>query len=287
MAAMSLMPARCARKSGDDFPCTGKEFTIGTHRYCARKEYVTWHEAKKRCDDAGGYLLVVNSEEENEAIWEILGGTWEHSAWIGFTDGEVEGSWKWISGEAVKYGNWRPGLPDNHQTGEGDEDCGEWLSEDGGWNDISCGVKTTYLCKSIAGRKKEFMCTGKLFTVGDFDYCAIRTWVDWHAARKSCEVNGGLLASIISEEENAAIFRHLGASWGYSGNLWIGLVDAAKEGDFRWINGEAVTYGNWCTGEPNDAGKVGEDCAHIFTSRNCWNDSDCNARFGYVCERGD
>jgi hypothetical protein len=23
----------------------------------------------------------------------------------------------------------------------------------------------------------------------------------------------------------------------------------------------------------------------MFTTRNCWNDSDCNTKFGFICER--
>jgi len=78
----------CARKPGEDLQCPGKSFSIGEHRYCAHGEYATWHEAWKRCADAGGYLAVINSEEENEAIWELLGSKWEHSLWIGFSDSE-------------------------------------------------------------------------------------------------------------------------------------------------------------------------------------------------------
>jgi len=42
-------------------------------------------------------------------------------------------------------------------------------------------------------------------------------------------------------------------------NLWIGFTDQASEGTWEWISGEAVTYTNWASGEPNDAN--GEDYA--------------------------
>ncbi|MBP7583083.1 MAG: hypothetical protein KBA61_03550 [Spirochaetes bacterium] len=286
IALMFAMLLHCGRKPGDDFPCTGKSFSIGGHRYCAHGEYATWHEARQRCADAGGYLAVISSEEENEAIWELLGSKWEHSLWIGFSDSAVEGSWRWVSGEPARYGNWRPGLPDNGQARGDGEDCAEWLTSDGAWNDLPCDVKSTHLCKSVAGRKQDFRCTGKLFSIGDYEYCAYMVWLDWHGARKNCEVNGGRLASILSEEENRALFQHLGSSWGFTGNLWIGFSDEEREGTFRWDNGEPARYGNWCAGEPNNSGKDGEDCAHLYTARNCWNDFDCNARFGYICESG-
>jgi hypothetical protein len=278
----SLM--NCRQKPGGDFPCPGKSFSIGTHKYCAYKGYATWHEAKKRCSDAGGYLAVINSAEESKSIWALLGSTWEHAVWIGLTDRTVEGSWQWISNEPVKYGNWKPGQPDNYQQSIDGEDCTAWYSDDGKWNDVDCSIKLSYLCKSMEGRKKEFRCTGKLFSSGDYEYCAYRAGMDWQGARKSCEVNGGNLASILDDEENSSIFNYLGSSWGYSGHLWIGFSDEAQEGNYKWINGEPVNHGNWCTGEPNNAGKEGEDCAHFSTMLNCWNDLNCSAQLGYLCE---
>jgi len=279
----------CKKNQGSDFHCPGRSFTFGTHSYCAYREYVTWHEAKKRCADTGGYLLAVNTREENEALWETVSNPWEHSFWIGLSDAAVEGMWQWLSNEPVKYGNWRAGAPDNYRPPDGreDEDCAEWLTEDGTWNDVPCSARKTFLCKSIAGRKGGFKCTGKFFSIGEYEYCAYRSWVDWHRARNVCEVNGGFLTSIVSSEENEALVRQLGSSWGYTGNLWIGFSDETKEGNFQWTSGEPVTFGNWCTGEPNSGGKGEEDCAHMYTTRNCWNDYDCGARFGFICESGD
>lgn len=51
-----------------------------------------------------------------------------------------------------------------------------------------------------------------------------------------------------------------------------GLNDIEVEGDFTWTSGAAVTYTNWCSGEPSDAGPSGEDIVHMGFIESCWND---------------
>ena len=68
----------------------------------------TWEEANEASIAMGGNLVTINSEKENE--WLTDNG---FGGWIGLTDRENEGDWKWLSGEGVNYVNWYPGQPDN------------------------------------------------------------------------------------------------------------------------------------------------------------------------------
>ncbi|XP_070573601.1 lactadherin-like [Ptychodera flava] len=46
-----------------------------------------------------------------------------------------------------------------------------------------------------------------------------------------------------------------------------------------------ITYSNWYTDQPSNAGK-NEDCLHFHITWNeRWNDSPCTSRFGYICEK--
>ena len=56
----------------------------------------------------GGHLVTVNDAAEQAWLERaVLRG----EVWIGLTDEAVEGTWVWMSGEAVTYTNWASGQP--------------------------------------------------------------------------------------------------------------------------------------------------------------------------------
>ncbi|XP_008431060.1 CD209 antigen-like protein E [Poecilia reticulata] len=54
----------------------------------------TWDEGRKDCKDKGGDLVVIDDDEEQKFVFTLT--RW--STWIGLTDRETEGSWKWVDG---------------------------------------------------------------------------------------------------------------------------------------------------------------------------------------------
>ena len=91
----------------------------------------SWTEAEANSVTTGGHLVTINNSEENAFLVEnfaypdpapetsATGGYARNSTyplhWIGLTDRDIEGDWKWISGEPVTYTNWIDGLnPPNH-----------------------------------------------------------------------------------------------------------------------------------------------------------------------------
>ena len=106
-----------------------------------------WGEAKGYCELFGGRLATVESAEENHAVLlalrndDFLDGEF---AWLGGSDLEVEGTWKWTDGRSFSQGgnalghaytNWNYGEPNDYQGGE---DCLQIRLENGKWNDNSC-----------------------------------------------------------------------------------------------------------------------------------------------------
>ena len=68
----------------------------------------TWAEAKATCEADGRILATIHSAEENAAIRAIAR---DDSYFIGLSDQDEEGSWKWIDSSPVDYENWRSGEP--------------------------------------------------------------------------------------------------------------------------------------------------------------------------------
>ena len=62
----------------------------------------TWQEAKADAESRGGRLAVLDTQEKIDMTNSYLSslGNWP-SLWIGLTDEEVEGEWKWITGDLI------------------------------------------------------------------------------------------------------------------------------------------------------------------------------------------
>lgn len=101
------------------------EFDGHTYKFIPIKK--SWNKAKNDAEKLGGYLVCINSEKEQNFILEIItiNGNVQPT-WIGLSDEEVEGEWKWVNGEKVEYKNWQPNQPDNGECAGAKQNCA-WL----------------------------------------------------------------------------------------------------------------------------------------------------------------
>ncbi|CAK0773622.1 hypothetical protein CCP3SC15_4860001 [Gammaproteobacteria bacterium] len=66
-------------------------------------DYGSWTEAQTQAQAMGGNLVTINNQAEQNWLLSTFGGS-EHF-WIGYTDSQVEGVWRWINGEVSTYTN--------------------------------------------------------------------------------------------------------------------------------------------------------------------------------------
>ncbi|ACK68026.1 C-type lectin domain protein [Rippkaea orientalis PCC 8801] len=93
----------------------------------------TWTGAQAQAQAIGGNLVTVNDLEEHQFLLDTFGTA--EPLWIGFTDQDEEGIFKWISGESVTFTNWVLAEPNN--AGGGEDYTVMNVHLPGGWNDAS------------------------------------------------------------------------------------------------------------------------------------------------------
>ena len=102
---------------------------------------IAWTDAKlaaeaSQLNGTKGYLATVTSLQESTFLQEKFGVAF--TAWIGASDRDQQGSWKWVtgpeSGTSLAFSSWLPGQPDGSTT----EDYAAYWDVLGtnGWNDF-------------------------------------------------------------------------------------------------------------------------------------------------------
>ena len=69
------------------------------HVYRRVDTSMTWQEAKAYCESQGGYLATVTSLEEQTVLMRLIRHGQKSMYWLGATDEETEGEWRWVTGE--------------------------------------------------------------------------------------------------------------------------------------------------------------------------------------------
>jgi hypothetical protein len=125
------------------------------HSYLLAPQKKNWQMAKRDAEGQGGYLVVINSNEEQQFLEKLLSEAlrkenYKDPVWIGLTDEENEGAWKWVNGETLKFTNWQKNQPSNANGITPENYCVIWNSVSNGskkgqWNDIAGDNTMRYL----------------------------------------------------------------------------------------------------------------------------------------------
>lgn len=84
---------------------------------------LSWEDAQKAAAAAGGNLVTINDEQENQWLVNTFIDDKVAFLWIGLNDAQQEGTFQWTSGEPMTYLNWAKGEP-NDNPANGGEDFG-------------------------------------------------------------------------------------------------------------------------------------------------------------------
>lgn len=125
----------CVYASGTSIMKESEDFSFNGHSYTIFSGAISsWEEAELFCENKGGYLAVISSQEENDALYQFMCDAGYSSAYFGYSDATNEGTWRWVDGSSVSYINWHPGEPNSENSNE-DYAMFYYKFTDGTWND--------------------------------------------------------------------------------------------------------------------------------------------------------
>ncbi|XP_058864166.1 C-type lectin domain family 17, member A-like [Acipenser ruthenus] len=78
-------------------PCEWISFSEACYYFS--KKRANWHKAKESCNSKNASLAVISSDQELDYLKSRIGST---HYWLGLSDSETEGSWKWLDGRPVE-----------------------------------------------------------------------------------------------------------------------------------------------------------------------------------------
>ena len=127
--------------------------------YKAFKEKKSFQSAENQCVSYNGHLASIHSREEMEFVRGEVIRAISDFVWLGGSDRQTEGAWKWTDGTMWDYTEWLKKEPSDDLHPE-NEDCLEFWSnapsdlygsKTNGWNDLSCS-------SGYAQRVSAFVC---------------------------------------------------------------------------------------------------------------------------------
>ncbi|KAK9969975.1 hypothetical protein ABG768_028116 [Culter alburnus] len=110
--------------------------------YFLSTEKKSWTESRRYCTLRGADLIIINNSEEQGFVKKISADV---NVWIGLTDGDKEGRWKWVDSSTLTFRFWTSGEPNSY--GGIDEDCA--VNYGPGWADFPCNHLMQWICEKV------------------------------------------------------------------------------------------------------------------------------------------
>lgn len=162
---------------------------------------------------------------------------------------------------------------------EGGEECDDAKHE----GEDGCNAECQVVCSDFA---EDAEASADHHCYAGYDEAAFED------AQAACTELGAHLVTIGSAAENELV-RKLVQSSKFIGAFENVELTSDAEGDYEWVTGEALTYENWDSAQPD---RAGERCDQYSNTPRCfehcafmqwdgtWADQRCDVSDGYVCE---
>ncbi|KAF7708815.1 hypothetical protein HF521_017872 [Silurus meridionalis] len=109
---------------------------------------------------------------------------------------------------------------------------------------------------------------------------------NFHAATDDCILQGGSLSTPVTGNENYQLYVYVHETIGPMEQIWLGINDLLKEGEWVDITGSRIRFQNWeteVTRQP--VGGRSQNCAFMsIIDSGKWFDANCRAEKAFVCE---
>ncbi|XP_056322516.1 CD209 antigen-like protein E [Danio aesculapii] len=126
----------------------GQEAYYQSSLYYLSSEKKSWTESRRDCKDRGADLIIINNQREQDFIMNI---TSNNEFWIGVTDSDEEGIWKWVDGSNLTSRFWASYGSITEPNGQTKENCvvthlkkHPYLI---GWLDVTCAGAHQWICE--------------------------------------------------------------------------------------------------------------------------------------------
>ncbi|XP_034147138.1 hepatic lectin-like isoform X2 [Esox lucius] len=122
---------------------------FGKSNYYVSMERNNWEYANQDCLKRGAKLVIINNQKEQKFLISLNIHTW-----IGLTDSEAEGTWRWVDGTPLTTAYWGEKEPNSGGDKNKDEDCAGinnfWYSDPvKKWNDFTCNTQLNWICEKV------------------------------------------------------------------------------------------------------------------------------------------
>nr|XP_028607052.1 macrophage mannose receptor 1-like isoform X1 [Podarcis muralis]XP_028607053.1 macrophage mannose receptor 1-like isoform X1 [Podarcis muralis] len=210
----------------------------GSYCYLISQTSATFSEANTFCETNKGSLASVENRYEQAFLTSLIGLRSEKYFWIGLSDVQQQGTFKWINRDNVLFTDWNSGMP-GEQSGCVAMRTG---TAAGLWDVVNCKEKAAFICKKWAETMTTTPAPSTIppppcpegWLQSPYRSVCFKAYTSnmltWFEARDFCRAIGGDLASANSEEK-------FGLYHQFRRNCWVGLIKLEPDKGFTWSDG--------------------------------------------------